>query len=131
MDSSIQGRLNRYVLSLSLVLALVLAVILPLRWISWSDRNAFRPSYLNFHILMEIVYIPLAFGLIWPVLIGIQAVAMPSARKARLRRFWTAPVMFIVSVGPAAFFIRGEHLSFIRDREAVFAAGRQRVQNRL
>lgn len=131
MDSSIQGRLNRYVLSLSLVLAFVLAVILPLKWISWSDRNAFRPYYLNFHILMEIVYIPLAFGVIWPVLIAIEAVAMRSARQARLRRFWIAAVMFVVSLGPSAFFIRREYFSFINDREAVFAAGRQRTQNRL
>src|SRR5258707_15419539 len=131
MSSSTQPRLKRHALWPSFVLASVPAVILPIKWISWADRNAFRPVALNFHILAALIYIPLAFGLIWPVLIGIQAIAMRSARQARLRRFRIAPIMFIVSAGCSAFFIRSEYLSFINDREAVFAAGRRRVQDEL
>ncbi len=131
MSSSTQPPLKRYTLWLSLVLAAIPAVILPVKWISWSDRNAFRVSILNFHILAALIYIPLAFGLIWPVLIGIQAIAMRSARQARLRRFRIAPIMFIVSAGCSAPFIRREYRSFIEDREVVFAAGRRRVQDQL
>jgi hypothetical protein len=51
----------------------------------------------DFRILLAPIYIPLAFGIIWPVTVGFQALAMPAARDSKLRRNWAALILFVVS----------------------------------
>src|SRR5271165_532344 len=45
------------------------AVLLPWEWIDYSDKALHRGVDLNFHPLAIVLYAPLAFGLIWPVMI--------------------------------------------------------------
>lgn len=78
----------------SLLIAVVPAIYLPLNWIL---RHHNAP--LDFTILLAPVYIALAFGVIWPVLVGLQAIALPSARRPRLWRYRVAVVLFLVSAG--------------------------------
>jgi len=97
----------------SLLIAATLAAILPIEWIKYRDRGKF----LSLHILAAPIYIPLAFGLIWPLLIGIQALFAKSARRIRLRRNRISAVLFVVSFGCSVPFVRGEYRSFVIDRD--------------
>jgi hypothetical protein len=95
----------------SLVISAALAVILPLGWISYRDAHeAWR-----LRVLLAPIYIPLAFGLIWPVFIALQTLAMRSVPPAPSRRAWTAFIVFIVSAVCSEPF--REYQSLIRDRE--------------
>ncbi len=88
-----QSPLKRPPLWPSLLLAVILAIILPLMWL--VSRDTGKP--LDFHIFLAVIYIPLAFGIIWPALIGWQALMNRSARRQRLWRNRVAPVLFVVS----------------------------------
>jgi hypothetical protein len=77
----------------SLLLATFLAIVLPLTWLVARDTG--KP--LDFHIFLAVIYIPLAFGIIWPALIGCEALKNRRASQKRLWRNWVAPVMFVVS----------------------------------
>jgi hypothetical protein len=97
----------------SLVISAALAVILPLAWISYRDAHeAWR-----LRILLAPIYIPLAFGLIWPVFIALQTLAIRSVPPAPSRRAWTAFIMFIISAVCSEPFIVAEYDSLMLDRE--------------
>ncbi|MFZ0146648.1 MAG: hypothetical protein WAL08_20000, partial [Candidatus Sulfotelmatobacter sp.] len=69
MSSSAKPRLNAYARWITVGVSTVLAIKLPLDWIAYRVR--YEGSFLNFHILLAVIYIPVAFGLIWPALIGV------------------------------------------------------------
>lgn len=77
----------------SLLIAAIPAIYLPLEWI---NRRHNQP--LDFTILFSPIYIALAFGILWPILVGLQALVMRSARRAHLWRYRVAPVLFALSV---------------------------------
>ncbi len=93
MASADESPLNRPSLWPSLLLAVFLAIALPLMWL--VSRDTGKPF--DFHIFVAVIYIPLAFGIIWPALIGCQALMNRRARQKRLWRNRVAAVMFVVS----------------------------------
>jgi hypothetical protein len=78
----------------SLLIAAVPATYLPFNWIVRHHSVPF-----DFTIFFAPVYIALAFGVIWPVVVGLQAIAWPSALRPRLWRYRVAVVLFLVSAG--------------------------------
>lgn len=113
MFSSKERRPGYPSLWLSLVISAALAVILPLAWIAYRDAHeAWR-----LRILLAPIYIPLTFGLIWPVFIALQTMAIRSAAPAPSRRAWTACIVFIVAAVCAEPFIVAEYDSLMQDRE--------------
>jgi len=94
----------------SLVIPAVLAVILP------SSLISYREWALRIFIF-DPIYFPLAFGLLWPVLLAMQTVRIRSADPALSQHFWVAPIVFVVSAGRSTPFIILEYRSFIRHRD--------------
>jgi hypothetical protein len=101
------------------VIAAVPAIWLPLAWISYSDKG--RPTFLNFHIFLAVIYVPLAFGLIWPVLVGVEAWTMRTAGRDRRWPAKAAVIMFVVSALCSTPCILFEHRRLVDDREAARA----------
>jgi len=128
MSSSTKPRLNAYARWLTIGISAALAIKLPLAWIVY--RETYEPRYFNFHILLAVIYIPLAFGLIWPVLIGVEAWVMRSAGRDRKWPAKAAVVLFIVSAVCVTPFILLERRSVVDIREAarVEALRRQQIQ---
>jgi hypothetical protein len=96
----------------SLLIAAVPAIYLPFNWIVRHHSVPF-----DFTIFFAPVYIALAFGVVWPVLVGLQAVAWPSARRFRLWRYRVAVVVFLVSAGCSVPVVNRE-LSELRAKRA-------------
>jgi hypothetical protein len=95
------------------VISAALAVILPLAWISYRDVH----ETWGLRILLAPIYIPLAFGLIWPAFVASQTMMTRSVSPVPSRRTWTALILFIVSAVCLSPFIVGECQSLMRDRE--------------
>jgi hypothetical protein len=93
MVAADESPLNRPPLWPSLLLAAILAIVLPLMWL--VPRDTGKP--LDFHIFLAVIYIPLAFGIIWPALVGWQALTNRPVPQKRLLRNRVAPVLFVVS----------------------------------
>ena len=121
MSTSTQSRISRLLLWLSALVAAIVALVLPPAWIAYSDRQAHRGPFLNFHPLFAILYVPLVFGLLWPILVRILAWAKQSAERPLVWPAKTAIVMFIVSASCSAPFIISEYRYYIRGVEAVQA----------
>lgn len=119
MESSTQARIGRPLVWLSVAVAGFLAFKLPTAWIAYSDRQAHRGVFLNFHPLFAIVYVPLAFGIIWPTLISILASAKQLTRQSLVWPAKTALIMFTVSACCAAPLVVLEYRSHARGVEAV------------
>lgn len=130
MSSPARPSMTGYVLWLSLVIAAILAFMLPTAWIAYSDRATHTPNFLNFHPLMAVLYVPLAFGVIWPVLIAVASWAMGSPSRPRKWPRKTAIIMFAVSACCAAPFIILEHRNLVRRLEAARAESSRVVQFR-
>ena len=96
----------------SLLIAAVPAIYLPFNWIVRHHSVPF-----DFTIFFAPVYIALAFGVIWPVLVGLQAIAWASARRPRLWRYRVAVVVFLVSAPCSRWVVRME-LDEIRAKHA-------------
>ena len=111
MVAADESPLKRPRLWLSLLLATFLAIVLPLMWL--VPRDTGKP--LDFHIFLAVIYIPLAFGIIWPALIGWQAVMNRSARKQRLWRNRIAPVLFVVSFICWVPLVKAESSWYVRN----------------
>jgi hypothetical protein len=112
MPSSTEQRTGYPSLWPSLVFSAVLAVVLPLAWI--SDRDVHEAWGLR--ILLAPIYIPLAFGLIWPIFTALQSLALWS-RPAPTLRAWTAFIVFIASAICSEPFVAGEYDSLKQERE--------------
>jgi hypothetical protein len=121
MASAANPRIGRLLLWLSVGVASVLAFELPRAWIAYSDRQAHRGNFLNFHPLFAVLYIPLAFGLIWPLFIGLAALAKQRLEGSVAWPAKTAIIMFTLSVGCAAPLAVLEYRSLTRGVEAVNA----------
>ena len=130
MSSSTQPRIGRPLLWLSVVVAAVVALPTPTAWIAYSDQQTHRGPILNFHPLLAILYVPLLFGLLWPILIGILAWAEHSPQRPLVWPAKTAVVMFIVSACCSTPFIIFEYRDYIRGVEAVQAEEIRMVQVR-
>jgi hypothetical protein len=102
----------------SLVISAALAVILPLAWISYRDAH----EAWGLRILLAPIYIPLAFGLIWPAFVALQTTVTRSVSSVPSRRAWTALFLFLVAAVCSSPFIVGEYQSLMRDRERARAA---------
>jgi hypothetical protein len=97
----------------SLVISAALATAAALGWIFYRDAR----EVWGLRILLAPIYIPLAFGLIWPVFIAFQMPVKRSVPPAQPLRVWVALIVFIVSAVCSAPFIVGEYQSLMRDRE--------------
>lgn len=89
----------------SLLLSAILAVLAPTQWIGYADR--LRSNWFNFHPLVLVVYVPLAFGLFWPIFVWLHTLAVPALPTARTRRIKTAIAIFVISMllaAPCVFF---------------------------
>jgi hypothetical protein len=84
----------------SLILGATLAFLVPTQWIHHADR--YRPSFFNFHPLVLFVYVPLAFGLFWPMFVALHAALVPSLGVARPGRITCAQALFVLSLVLAA-----------------------------
>jgi hypothetical protein len=121
MASAAKPRIGRLLLWLSVGVASVLAFELPRAWIAYSDRQTHRGNFLNFHPLLAVLYVPLAFGLIWPLLIGIAALAKQRLEGSVGWLAKTAIIMFAFSVCCSAPLVVFEYRSLTRGLEAVNA----------
>src|SRR6266704_948464 len=114
MVSADGSPLNRPPLWPSLLLAAVLAIVLPLMWL--VPRDTGKPF--DFHIFLAVIYIPLAFGIIWPALVGLQALRNRSARQGGLWRSRVAPALFVVSFICWVPLVRAE-IELVRQERAL------------
>jgi hypothetical protein len=112
MASVEEPRRERPPLWPSLLIAAVAGIYLPLRWISRHHNGWF-----DLTILLAPIYIALAFGVIWPVLVGLQALAFPSAHHPRLWRYRVAAIAFLVSAACSVPIVKME-LNEIRAKRA-------------
>jgi hypothetical protein len=78
--------------------------------------------------LLAPIYIPLAFGLIWPVFIASHALFTKSLHRIRVSRNWIAILLFPVSLCCSLPFMIGEYQSFVRERERARANQLWQVQ---
>lgn len=121
MSSSTQPRISRPFLWLSVVVAALLAFELPTTWIAYSDRQVHQSPFLNFHPLFAFLYVPLAFGLFWPILIEIAAWATRRPGQPPVWPAKTALIVFILAACCSAPFAVLEYRRQIRGLEAVRA----------
>lgn len=129
MSSSAKPRLNAYARWITVGVSTVLAIKLPLDWIAYRVR--YEGSFLNFHILLAVIYIPVAFGLIWPALIGVEAWVMRSAGRDRKWPAKAAVIVFSVSAVCATPCILFEHRRIVILREAARAEAERMQQFRM
>jgi hypothetical protein len=126
MSSSAKPRLNAYARWLTVGIAAALAIKLPVAWIVYRER--YEPRYFNFHILLAVIYIPVAFGLIWPVLIGIEAWVMRSVGQDRKWPAKAAVNLFILSGVGAIPCVLLERRQMVDIREVADAEALRRQQ---
>ncbi len=129
MSSSTKPRLNAYARWFTVGIAAALAIKLPLAWIVYRER--YEPQYFNFHILLAVIYIPLAFGLIWPVLIGVEAWGMRSAGRDRTWPARAAVILFILSAVGAMPCVLFERRRIVDIRETAGAEAVRMQQFRM
>jgi len=120
MLSPTQPRIGRPLFWLSIAAAAVLALKLPTAWIAYSDRQTHSPSFLNFHPLLAVLYVPLAFGLIWPILIRIAAWVKQRPSQSLVWPARPALILFTLSASISIPFMILEYRSLMH--------GLQRVQ---
>jgi hypothetical protein len=92
MPEGVEARVKRSPLWPSLLFAATIASVLSVMWLTKGPYQM-----LDFRLLLAPVYIPLAFGIIWPIAVALQALATPAARDGKLRRNWAALILFVVS----------------------------------
>jgi hypothetical protein len=129
MSSSTKPRLTAYARWLTVGIAAALAIKLPVAWIVYRER--YEPRYFNFHILLAVIYIPVAFGLIWPLLIGVEAWVMRSAGRDRTWPAKAAVILFILSAVGAIPCVLLERHRMVSIREAADAEAARMQQFRM
>ena len=98
----------------SLLFAAVVATVCSVAWLTRGPDRL-----IDFRLLLAPIYIPLAFGILWPVTVALQALAMPSARDRKLWRNWVAMILFAASVCCWVPFVTAEMAESRNEREAV------------
>jgi uncharacterized membrane protein len=96
----------------SLLFSVIVATFFSVMWLT---RGAYQ--ILDFRLLLAPIYIPLAFGIIWPVTVALQALATPAARGDKLRRNWVALILFVISGICWLPFVTAEMAVSRRERE--------------
>jgi hypothetical protein len=77
----------------SLLGALILATCLSFLWLTQGPAR-----WLDFRILLAPIYIPLGFGILWPVWLAIESLTANTKNKSgMLPRHWVAIVLFLLS----------------------------------
>lgn len=104
----------------SLIVAALLAVSLPLQWIAYRERG----DLLQLRFLLAPIYVPLAFGVIWPALVILQTAVTPRAQRVRSHRHTVAIPMFILSLLASSPFVVYE----VKDAAASAAQARAASQ---
>ena len=92
MPQGVESTVKRPPLWPSLLFAAAAATVFSVTCLTRGPYQMF-----DFRLLLAPIYIPLAFGIIWPVTVGFQALAMPATRDSKLRRNWAALILFVVS----------------------------------
>jgi hypothetical protein len=98
----------------SLLIAAILAVVFAYEWLTWGPEK-----WLDLRLFAFPIYAPLAFGVICPVLVALQAMSMPSPGQEKLRRNWVALIMFVVSAFGWVPVVMAEMKVAEREREEV------------
>ena len=118
---STRPRLDRSISWLLVLVAGGLAYALTNAWIAYSDREAHRGPWLNFHPAMVLIYAPLAFGILWPVFIGSAAGIMRFAGQPRRWPAKTALILFVLSASCYSYFGVAEYRLFMRSQATIRA----------
>jgi hypothetical protein len=111
MPETAESPVKRPPLWPSLLFAAIVATAFSLMWLT---RGPYQ--MLDFRLLLAPIYTPLAFGIIWPVTVGLQALATPAARDRKLRRNWAALILFVVSGIGWLPIVMAEWTGSIRER---------------
>jgi hypothetical protein len=91
----------------SILTALLLAVFLPWTWIAYAQK--FEQRGLNFHALLMAFYVPIAFGTLWPLLVALHAILVPTLPRLRPLRPKIAAALFLISIACSVPFVRMEY----------------------
>lgn len=118
-SSTQQPRVVHSHLALTVAVAVLFAVTIPPAWIAYSDRETHAGNFLNFHPLFAVLYVPLAFGLIWPVLIRVAVWGQQQSGQSVKWPAKTALVIFILSACLSTPFTILEYRVLVRGRKAV------------
>ena len=118
---STRPRLDRSISWLLVLVAGGLAYALTNAWITYSDREAHRGPWLNFHPAMVLIYAPLAFGILWPIFISSAAGIMRLAGQPRRWPAKTALVLFALSASCSTYFVVAEYRLLARARANIRA----------
>jgi hypothetical protein len=92
MPEGVEAPVKRPQLWPSLLFATIAATAFSVTWLTRGQYQMF-----DFRLVLAPIYIPLAFGIIWPITVALQALATPAARDNKLRRNWAALILFVVS----------------------------------
>src|SRR5262249_9815847 len=114
MSSTIESRVQNTSLWPSLLVSAILAILLTGVWISyWNSLDHY-----SWNIFLAPIYIPLAFGLIWPVLIALQTLSAGSVCRISVRQRQISILVFVLSFCCSIFLIRAEYrsLTFLWER---------------
>jgi len=104
---------GRFPLWLQLIVAGIPAILIPYLWIQYRDQGKF----LSFHFVLLPIYIPLAFGLIWPLVLEVQAFYFPADRQRHRLRHTIAAILFIVCLLASLPFGFAEYRFYDQDEE--------------
>jgi hypothetical protein len=111
MPEGVESPVKRPPVWPSLLFAAISASVLSVMWLTRGPDQMF-----DFRLLLAPIYIPLAFGIIWPVTVGFQALVMPAARDSKLRRNWAALILFVVSGIGWLPIVMGEWTASVQQR---------------
>lgn len=114
MQTGTGSEAKRPLLWPSLLFAAVAATICSVAWLTRGPDRLF-----DLRMLLAPIYIPLAFGILWPVTVGLQALATPAAHNGKLRRNWVAMILFVVSACCWVPFVSAEMAEIRKAREEV------------
>lgn len=84
----------------SLLIAGIAAIALPVLWLSSNDPMGLK-------LILAPVYIPVAFGVFWPIIIAFQRWTLPG-REPWLPRHKAATIVFLASLPLCVLILRGE-----------------------
>jgi len=92
----------------SLLIAAILAIVVPVLWLSSDDP-------IGLHLIFAPVYIPVAFGVFWPAIIAFRRWTSPT-RGPWLPRHKAATIVFLASVPFCVLILRMEIKTAIFER---------------
>jgi len=121
VSSSKPRRIDRGISWAVVFFAACFSYILPYAWISYSDKVTQAGPFLNLHPLLLVIYVPLAFGIFWPVLLSGTAGLMRLDGQPREWPAKRALIVFLLSAVCSSYFVVGEHRHFSERLSAIRA----------